>query len=67
MAEVAIEVGHTTLVAGNGRDVEGIVVTCTKCSHSVAVYGTSDEAVQQGTATLAEQCPRGEKNLYREA
>lgn len=49
---------------GDYGPVSGLVVTCSRCGHSVDVYGTEEGSVKRGGVMLREECPRGESNYY---
>ena len=65
MSRVTIDVTYTEL-EGDYGPVEGIIVTCSKCGHSVEVFGTSDRSIYRGAIGLREECPNGENNFYEE-
>ncbi len=60
---VKCEVAMVELEGDSGA-VDGVCVTCTRCEHAVEVFGTNDNSVRRGLATLRQQCPRGERNFY---
>jgi hypothetical protein len=64
MARVEATVEEMELEGDHGGYVAGIVVTCTKCGHSVEVFGTSDASERRGGVMLSEECPEGESNFY---
>jgi hypothetical protein len=47
-----------------GHDVDGVLVTCSRCEHSEESYGTSEASVRRCLALLRENCPRNERNFY---
>ncbi len=47
-----------------GHDVDGVLVTCSRCAHSEESYGTSEASVRRCLVLLRENCPRGERNFY---
>jgi hypothetical protein len=63
MSKIAVEVEDTELEGDHGL-VDGIEVTCSKCGHSVEVYGTSDASIQRGCVMLRDECPEDENNFY---
>jgi DNA polymerase III subunit epsilon len=62
--EVEADVETTTLEAEHGRLVEGIRVACSRCGHTVEVFGTGLASVKRGCAMLRDECPFGERNFY---
>lgn len=55
---------HEEDIEGDYTSVPGLVITCTRCQHSVEVFGTEAASAQRGAVMLREECPRGEKNFY---
>jgi hypothetical protein len=45
-------------------DVPGLEATCSRCGHSVTVYGRSDASERAACVLLRQECPRGEQNYY---
>jgi DNA polymerase III epsilon subunit-like protein len=62
--KVPIIVEHSTLLSESGLPVKGITVTCTRCAHSVNVFGTGEASIKRGCVMLHESCPRNETNFY---
>jgi hypothetical protein len=54
-----------TTLEGDYCEVPGLVATCSRCGHSVEVYGTSDASERAACVMLREECPRCEKNFYQ--
>ena len=61
--KISVDIEQTD-VDGDYRDVEGLCLTCSRCGHSVKVFGTSYSSARRGGAMLREECPEGESNLY---
>jgi len=61
---VETEIEEIQLENDNGREVDGLEVTCAKCGHAVEVYGTSEASARRGGVMLAEECPNKERNFY---
>lgn len=53
-----------TQVELDGRWLDGVCVSCTRCEHYEEVAGESDRSVRRGLALLRENCPEGEDNYY---
>jgi hypothetical protein len=62
--KVRCSVEETELENDDGRPVEGVVVTCSRCDHSEESYGTSPASVRRCFILLRENCPNGEANFY---
>lgn len=48
----------------NDKLVDGVEVECTRCQHTVRVFGTSGRSVKRGLVMLREECPYKEENYY---
>ncbi len=64
MAYVKTKHEMVTLTNDYGANVDGVLVTCQRCDHSVEVFGESDASVRRGCAMLRKECPLGENNYY---
>jgi hypothetical protein len=53
-----------TDLEGDYRQVRGLEVTCTKCGHTVQVFGTGEASAKRGGVMLSEECPEDERNFY---
>jgi hypothetical protein len=62
--KVPVEVEETFLENDEGIEVEGVCVMCTRCDHSVEVFGRSEKSILRGCAMLREDCPENEENFY---
>lgn len=60
---VLCEVGQIEM-EGDYATVEGVCVRCSRCEHSVEVFGTSDRSIRRGLVMLREECPEEESNFY---
>jgi hypothetical protein len=63
---VTVVTAKTTVKDGQGRKVEGIVLTCSRCGETVEVFGTSDASVKRGFVKLREACKETGRNFYVE-
>jgi hypothetical protein len=61
---VETEIEETELESDSGRPVNGLLVTCMHCGHSVEVFGTSGASARRGAVMLKEECPEGGENYY---
>lgn len=62
--KVEVEIVEKVLEGDNGNDVQGIEARCTRCDHTVEVFGTGEASIKRGCAMLRDACPRGERNFY---
>lgn len=60
-------IDEVSLENEDGRDVEGVTATCSRCGHATESYGTSDASVRRCLVLLREECPRGESHYYEAA
>ena len=51
-------------VDANQGMVPGLIITCTRCRHSVEVFGTEENSVKRGSVMLRDECPFDEDNFY---
>lgn len=51
-------------VEGDYSSVDGLCVRCSRCGHSVEVFGTGSASARRGAIMLREQCPNDEANYY---
>lgn len=61
---VEVTVEERMMENDNGIEIEGIEVTCTRCDHAVAVFGTSEASEKRGCVMLRDECPNKERNFY---
>jgi len=55
--EIELEGDHAT--------IPSLQVTCSRCGHSVDVFGTSEASAKRGAVMLAEECPQAAgRNFY---
>jgi hypothetical protein len=64
---VECEVEYTELDGSHGQEVPGVIVSCTRCSHSEQSFGQGEASVRRCLALLRENCPNGEENFYVDA
>ena len=64
MARVPVTTEETELEGDEGGSVPGLIVTCSRCGHSVEVFGTEDNSARRGAVMLREECPEGGHNFY---
>jgi hypothetical protein len=63
MGRITAEVEYTEIEGDNGP-VDGVRVTCTKCSHSTESGGTGEPSLKHCAALLRDECPLNEWNFY---
>jgi hypothetical protein len=61
---ITADVAEIELEGDYGNTIEGLCVTCSRCGHSVEVFGTSDASARRGAVMLREECPEGGNNFY---
>ncbi len=64
MLRVPCEVIVVDLENDDGRELEGVTATCSRCGHETESWGTDTPSVRRCLALLREECPRGEQNFY---
>lgn len=55
---------RATEVEFNGRMINGVEATCTRCGHTETAGGESDASVRRCFVLLRENCPEDEENFY---
>ena len=61
--KVIVEICEST-AQGDYGDVHCLDLTCSRCGHSVEVYGTEEASAKRGAMMLREECPNSENNFY---
>mgnify|MGYP003555426987 CR=1 FL=1 len=61
---VECEVEAVILTGDNGKPMDGVCVTCSRCDHEAEAFGTTALSVRRAAVKLRETCPEGEKNFY---
>lgn len=64
MAKVECTVKYQEVENDNGQMIDGVVVECGRCEHTVESCGTSSRSVRRCLALLREECAMGEDNYY---
>jgi len=62
--KVECEVNYEEIENEDGRMVDGVTATCSRCGHCEQAYGTSSSSVKRCLVMLRENCPEEEKNFY---
>jgi len=62
--KVKVTVEETTLEGEHG-DVDGVIVTCGRCDHSVEVFGAGEASIKRGCATLRDEVPQQRAQFLR--
>jgi hypothetical protein len=63
--QVTVATAKTIVKNEAGREVEGLILTCSRCGETVEVFGTSDASVRRGFVKLREGC-KEKTNFYVE-
>lgn len=66
MAKVECEIEETTIETDDGRDIDSIRATCSRCGHVTESYGTSERSVKRCLVLMRDECPEAEDNYYVE-
>lgn len=64
--KVLCNIDYTEIENENGRDVPGVTVTCSRCSHQTEAFGQHEGSITRCMMRLKEECPNGERNFYDE-
>lgn len=64
MSKVEVEVEEVELDGDDGRSVDGVVATCSRCDHQTESYGTSGASVRRCLVLMRDECPNAENNFY---
>lgn len=49
---------------GDYGSVPGLIITCSRCRHSVEVFGTEESSLKRGAVMMRDECPFDEANFY---
>lgn len=61
---VQCDIEFTELTSDSGREVEGVVATCSRCGHTTESFGTEGPSIRRCLVLMREECPEGENNWY---
>ena len=61
--KVTVEIFEST-TEGHYGEVPCLDLRCTRCGHSVEVYGVEEASAKRGATMLRDECPNGENNFY---
>jgi hypothetical protein len=64
MARVLCAIEEDELENDEGRPVEGVRATCSRCGHSTESWGTGEASIRRCLVLLREECPEGQENYY---
>jgi hypothetical protein len=64
VSRVLVEIEEVDLENEQGRTVQGVRATCSKCGHSTESFGTGEKSRKRCLVLLREECPEGEENFY---
>ncbi len=65
--KVACEISEESMENDDGREVDGIRATCSRCGHGTESFGTGAASVKRCLALMREECPERESNFYAAA
>jgi hypothetical protein len=60
---VAVTAEKATVKDERGREVDGLILTCSRCSKRVEVFGTSGASTRRGYVKLRDGCEEKD-NFY---
>jgi hypothetical protein len=63
---VTVVTAKTTVKDAQGRKVDGIVLTCSRCGQTTEVFGTTDASLRRGFVKLREICQETGRHFYVE-
>lgn len=61
---VRCEIEEVELENDNGRLIDGVSATCTRCDHTTESFGTSEASVKRCLVLMREECGNQENNFY---
>ena len=62
--KVACEIEERDLENEDGREIQGVAATCSRCGHETESFGTGEASVRRCLVLLREECLKGERNFY---
>lgn len=62
--KVEVDLEFTTMENEDGREVDAVVATCSRCQHTTESFGHGDASVKRCLALMREECPEAENNFY---
>lgn len=65
MARIHVDVDEIELPGDDDEfGIPGLELTCSRCGHSVQVYGIEGDSARRGAVMLRDECPHGGRNFY---
>lgn len=64
MAKIECEIEEITIENDDGKEVDSIRATCTKCGNVTESYGTGERSIKRCLYLMRDSCPWGEDNYY---
>lgn len=61
---VKCDIEFTELENDNGRLIESVVATCSRCDNTTESFGTGTASIKRCLVMMREECPEGEENYY---
>ena len=61
---VLCSIEETELENDEGRPIDGVEATCSRCQHTTQSFGTGEASRKRCLVLLREECPEGEANFY---
>lgn len=66
MSKVNCQVEYTTDYNDNRREIDCVIVTCSKCGYQTTSWGHGVDSVKRCMAIMNEECPECENSFYVE-
>ena len=67
MSLVDCDITDIEMDGSNGYPVASVLAECRICGFVTSSYGTSEASIRRCLAMMREECPRRQRNYYREA
>jgi hypothetical protein len=61
---VNVVIEEVELEGDEGQPIDGLLLTCDRCGHTVEVFGTEAVSARHGAVMLREECPTRANNFY---
>ena len=64
MNEILCSLTESTCTNNQGRQINSVVLKCSKCGHYTESWGDSDTSIERALLMMAKECPFEERNKY---
>ena len=62
--KVPCSIDFVDLENDDGREIEGVRATCSRCGNETESFGGESVSVRRCLVLMREECPEGEVNFY---